>query len=737
MIKRKWFWVGSVIALLAVVTSIALWPRQEVRATGIVSISVSQSQYQPSYAPAYQQSIPEGQGAENQNTLYIGGYSAAASPYNWLAVSRRDTSLPVGQITATNPDGSPLTINRNSTNSRVAYVQSSNSALIIKPGAFSSKYSGNITCPSGSYNITSGNSIVHPLSGSTVANWPYANFEMYVYSTGATTRNDLYALEDVPQSDSDSHIHGIIQVKVKALVRQQGTSTPRTAATRIGIGASRYNGTAVTVNTTERWIETIYKTNPSTGLAWKWQDVNGLQAGISLRNARCYEVLVEVQSQVGSQTFYPITPTEVTVTPVNGWRTVNASALAPAGSTGVIIHIVNTSASSYSVGLRKNGSTDDRAATLDANCHTWAIIGVDANRIFQAYTEHLTNVDFYVVGYTVTGVTIATNATLKTFTAHATTFYDIDCSVQAPSATGLIFEIYGTDWQNFGIRKNGSTDARRLPTIYHNTFSAIVGCDTGQICEGQHASTEIYFYLTGYVTDGATFNTNATNLSLAGTGAWTDLTALPATSNMGFIEVASSDFYNYGLRKNGTSENIYQQAVQHPWGIVECDTSQLIEGEIANTGCDFFLVGYSTAAAATPDIGNTPTSKNFSTVNISSTYWANGATPPNPITDAYCTFTINNTGTITVNTTIKATDFTGGVGWILGAPDATHARMTVYRSADNTTSNGTALTTADQTFKNGLATGVTLKWDIKLETPTDYTDTVEKSSTITITATAA
>jgi len=222
------------------------------------------------------------------------------------------------------------------------------------------------------------------------------------------------------------------------------------------------------------------------------------------------------------------------------------------------------------------------------------MIGVDSSRIFEAYVGHTTNISIWLVGYTKSGVTFKTNADNKSL-SDTGSWYDIDCSTEAPSAIGLIFEILGGS-SNYavGLRKNGSTDNRIADTRGHRTFGAVIGCDGSQICEGYIENVAVDFYLLGYITDGCTFNTNATDVSLGSTGSWQDLSALPSGANMGIIEVNDPSPYNlYGLRKNGSSEDFYQEARCHPWGIVECDASQVIEGKIEATTVDFFVVGYS------------------------------------------------------------------------------------------------------------------------------------------------
>ena len=68
---------------------------------------------------------------------------------------------------------------------------------------------------------------------------------------------------------------------------------------------------------------------------------------------------------------------------------------------------------------------------------------------------------------------------------------------------------------------------------------------------------------------------------------------------MGFIEADSKgNDDKYGLRKNGTAENLYYDARRHCWAAVECDSSSVIEGEIETLDDDFFLTGYTERAGA-------------------------------------------------------------------------------------------------------------------------------------------
>jgi hypothetical protein len=296
-----------------------------------------------------------------------------------------------------------------------------------------------------------------------------------------------------------------------------------------------------------------------------------------------------------------ITPVDVSPGTALSWQDVDVSSYIPSGSTGVLLHLVNIRGdTNYVCGLRKNGSTDARTPTLRRNSHSWGCIGVDSNRIFEAYIGYAGRVQVWLVGYFDSSAVFFDNAVDKSLgSTGAWTDVDISGDTGADTAIGAIFELRissGSD--TWGFRKNGSTDDRNVATGANNLFAyTMVGVDGSEVCEHTISSTNVDAFLVGYIKSGATFNTNATDLSLGGTGAYTDLSALPAGAIGGVFEIVSSySGATYALRKNGSSEDIYR-VHGHTLATVECDGSQLIEGEISNTGLDFFLTGYFTSTA--------------------------------------------------------------------------------------------------------------------------------------------
>lgn len=129
---------------------------------------------------------------------------------------------------------------------------------------------------------------------------------------------------------------------------------------------------------------------------------------------------------------------------------------------------------------------------------------------------------------------------------------------------------------------------------------------------------------------------------------------------------------------------------------------------------------------ASPDISNLPISQDFGAVSENGTY-ETGLT--------YFTVTNNSSGAVTI--TIKAIDFTGGAGWAL-SDTATPGANTAGLKAGLEGGDYTIIVKKTETFNTlvtGLAAEGTQKWGLKLYTPTTFSDGVQKSTTVTLTAT--
>jgi hypothetical protein len=296
-----------------------------------------------------------------------------------------------------------------------------------------------------------------------------------------------------------------------------------------------------------------------------------------------------------------LTPINLNLTTLNAWTDVDVSASVPAGATGVILRCINTNTSNfYNIGLRKNGSTDNRPRNIYPGSQFWTMIGVDGGRTFEAFISNIA-VDMYLVGYVDGDGVFLTNGVDKSLTAiGAWTDIDISTDTSTDTAIGAVFEVVNTiaTGYMFGVRKNGSSDSRYQYVASSGCVAAIIGVDASEVCEGYIENAALDFYLIGYLKAGAIFLTNATDLSLTVTAVWTDLSALPSGATGGFIEVYSSAAYKYDLRENGSAEALlYYKTANRSWVIVKADASQVIEGVIENVAVDFFLVGYAVTSA--------------------------------------------------------------------------------------------------------------------------------------------
>ena len=153
------------------------------------------------------------------------------------------------------------------------------------------------------------------------------------------------------------------------------------------------------------------------------------------------------------------------------------------------------------------------------------------------------------------------------------------------------------------------------------------------------------------------------------------------------------------------------------------------------------LIDFGGEETITEDIVNTPPTKDFGPVAENSAYWSQtGTAGPSgwPLGDGDCYFSITNNGTCPVDISIKATNFSGGVGWTLaGSPGVNIVTMKAGKAGDAAEGNMFILTTTDQNnFISSLGASSSHNWEIKLETGT-FTDTLQKTSTITLTATFA
>jgi len=98
----------------------------------------------------------------------------------------------------------------------------------------------------------------------------------YVSQYSSSWQRDLYALENLSQ------IGTINWIKVWIVIT--GASTSNAGKTVIKTGGTVYEGSVNYIPVTSQWYSfyTQYDVNPKTGIAWTWDDINALQAGVSI-----------------------------------------------------------------------------------------------------------------------------------------------------------------------------------------------------------------------------------------------------------------------------------------------------------------------------------------------------------------------------------------------------------------------------------------------------------------------
>lgn len=105
---------------------------------------------------------------------------------------------------------------------------------------------------------------------------------------------DVYVLEEPPETDCS-----ITSVTVYARARRANTQGD--VRPTVYTHGSEYNGSSQSLTSSYAEYSEQWPVNPSTGNSWTWQEIDDLQAGISLRGqnsnfpAYCTQVWVEVQ----------------------------------------------------------------------------------------------------------------------------------------------------------------------------------------------------------------------------------------------------------------------------------------------------------------------------------------------------------------------------------------------------------------------------------------------------------
>ena len=290
-------------------------------------------------------------------------------------------------------------------------------------------------------------------------------------------------------------------------------------------------------------------------------------------------------------------PVDKSLSAAGAWTDIDLSGDIPAGATGAIFQVINNADSHQNFGLRKNGSSDDRYGRLRLSAQTFAIIGIDGNQKCEGKIQSV-DVNIWLVGYTESDAAFFTNAYDKSLST-TDVWTDIDLSGELPEgAVAAIFEIVnaGSSVERWaGLRKNGSTSGQTEFIYPLSHIFLAVGVDGNRICEGSIGTTDIKFYLLGYLSAGVA-ETNEIDRSPGSTGSYIDITEsnAPTGATGAFVECCSSSNYkSFAARVNGSSFDKYKRVPCRLGGIfVGLDANKKWEGKIEDIWVEFYTLGY-------------------------------------------------------------------------------------------------------------------------------------------------
>lgn len=241
--------------------------------------------------------------------------------------------------------------------------------------------------------------------------------------------------------------------------------------------------------------------------------------------------------------------------------------------------------------------------------------------------------------------TKVTRTDISPGTTGSWTDVDVTSYVDAGNTAGVILHIVNdsSTVYDYGVRKNGSTDDRYNEIKDGNQHTWIaVGVDSNDVFEAKIENASLKIYIVGYISnDEGTFQTNATLYQNTSSETWQDLdissdtgtdTALAAFFDCTYTQ---STMYNYGLRKNGSTDNRLQRCMEHFGAMMACDANEILESYTNYAGIsgyeiNFYLTGwlFDSVVTVTNAVDySTGTTGSYQTVDLSSDIpsGANGA----------------------------------------------------------------------------------------------------------------
>ena len=260
-------------------------------------------------------------------------------------------------------------------------------------------------------------------------------------------------------------------------------------------------------------------------------------------------------------------------------------------------------------GVRKNGSADTAIyKSIHPESHTWAAIGLDANRVFEANVTSASLVKIYLIGYVPDGAGAFLDSAVNKSPATGS-WLDVDISADTGADTAKIAFLFVKNTtlghKDYGLREKGSTDNRIGDVGNFHLLGAFIPVDSVEKFQAYIAHADIQIYLIGWLKVGyAESWADAKDYSTPTVGSWvtTALADLPSGIKGAFLHIWNTtqdaeQLYRMGLRKDGeTYENCYF-TICHEFVWCEVDALKELQQKISSAVMDLYLLGYSKALA--------------------------------------------------------------------------------------------------------------------------------------------
>lgn len=304
-----------------------------------------------------------------------------------------------------------------------------------------------------------------------------------------------------------------------------------------------------------------------------------------------------------TQSFYPVTRYDIgNHAAAPGWEEFDASlAGVPAGASGVVLHVVNTSSSSYDLSARRKGDTWSTTPDMYGYSHTWIYCGLDSNLKFEVYRQTNALPVVYIEWYTTSDVGYVDPA-LNSFTTDAATQweeYDLSSMVSA-SATGAI--LYAETTSYLGTKRGlDSLDIYRYSDNANFTFFL------APLDENQYASIysqgAIDIYVIGYIEAGVYWPDPQPVAGTSRDGSYSDIFQSDGVVGVIFDVVYQLNNSSYDIRGVDDAGSFYQMNRQWSYACVATGTGGVIEAKFhssytGDVSIAAYLVGSSTGGYA-------------------------------------------------------------------------------------------------------------------------------------------